>query len=552
MSLRRPDPGLPPRPLHPGPTRREVLSAAAGAALAAFLPGCAESRRRIEGRIVDASDARGHLLRGTPPTGAPTSVTETALVVVGAGVAGLSAAWKARRAGLEDLLVLDLEDRPGGTAGGGTTAGVPHPWGAHYVPCPTREQRTLCELLLEEGVVRGFDAEGRAIPVEDHLCRAPQERLFEAGQWHEGLWPRALATDEDDRQWTRFQAEVAALAARRDREGRRAFAIPLERSSRDPDLQALDAVPMSRWLLERGLTSPRLRWTVEYACRDDFGASLEETSAWAALHYHAARIAVPGDEPRPFLTWPQGNGFLVDRLARPLGDRLKTGTLVVAVEPERDRVVVRRLDLATGALHEVRARRAIVAVPRFVARRVVRGLPEVPGAAFSPWVVANLHLSEAPRSLGFPLAWDNVIAGSESLGYVVATHQSDRAARDTVLTWYRPFPGADPAASRTAIAAAPWERWRDAVLADLVPAHEDLLDVLLSIDVRRFGHGMPRPRPGFVRGEARAALARPFGPVHFAGAETAGLPLFEEAQWSGVRAAEEALAALGRPFESSL
>ena len=41
--------------------------------------------------------------------------------------------------------------------------------------------------------------------------------------------------------------------------------------------------------------------------------------------------------------------------------------------------------------------------------------------------------------------------------------------------------------------------------------------------------GVPRPRPGFVRGEARAALARPFGHVHFAGAETAGLPLFEEA-----------------------
>src|SRR5205085_8009577 len=96
VSRRRPDPGLPPRP-----TRREVLSAAAGAAFAAFLPGCAERRRGIEGRIVDASDARGHLLRGTPPSGAPASVTETALVVGGAGVAGLSAAWKARRAGLE-------------------------------------------------------------------------------------------------------------------------------------------------------------------------------------------------------------------------------------------------------------------------------------------------------------------------------------------------------------------------------------------------------------------------------------------------------------------
>jgi hypothetical protein len=229
-----------------------------------------------------------------------------------------------------------------------------------------------------------------------------------------------------------------------------------------------------------------------------------------------------------------------------------TGTLVVAVEAERDGVVVRRIDLATGAAHEVRARRAIVATPRFVARRIVRGLPEVAGAAFSPWVVANLRLDAPPSSVGFPLAWDNVVHGSDSLGYVVATHQADRAARDTVLTWYRPFPGADPAGARAAIAAAPWEAWRDAVLADLSPAHEDLADRVLSIDVRRFGHGMPRPRPGFVWGEARAALARPFGPVHFAGAETGGMPLFEEAQVSGVRAAEEAMAALGVRFATSL
>jgi hypothetical protein len=55
-----------------------------------------------------------------------------------------------------------------------------------------------------------------------------------------------------------------------------------------------------------------------------------------------------------------------------------------------------------------------------------------------------------------------------------------------------------------------------------------------------------------VWGGVRERAATPVGPVHFAGTDLGGLPLFEEAQWSGVRAAEEVLAALGRPFESSL
>jgi hypothetical protein len=90
------------------------------------------------------------------------------------------------------------------------------------------------------------------------------------------------------------------------------------------------------------------------------------------------------------------------------------------------------------------------------------------------------------------------------------------------------------------------------VLADLSPAHADFADRVVSIDVRRWGHAMVRPEPGFLFGPAREKAARPLGPVHFAAADLGGLPLFEEAQWSGVRAAEEALAALGRDFESSL
>jgi hypothetical protein len=80
-------------------------------------------------------------------------------------------------------------------------------------------------------------------------------------------------------------------------------------------------------------------------------------------------------------------------------------------------------------------------------------------------------------------------------------------------------------------------------LADLSRAHPDLPDLVARIDVARWGHAMLRPTPGFLSNPVRGLA--PVGGVHFAHADSAGLPLFEEAQDTGVRAAETILAARG-------
>ena len=71
----------------------------------------------------------------------------------------------------------------------------------------------------------------------------------------------------------------------------------------------------------------------------------------------------------------------------------------------------------------IRAEQVILAVPQFVAGRIVRPWREQPPghlAAFEygSWLVANLHLHGRPREEGVPLAWDNVPYESPSLGYV--------------------------------------------------------------------------------------------------------------------------------------
>ncbi len=540
-------------------SRRDVIVSFLGAAA---LQAC---RRRpappeVPGALVDRVHEVGHLLRGGELPRASEDAARLDCLVVGAGAAGLSAAWRLAGAGLESLLVLELEDVLGGTAQSGKNELSVFPWGAHYLPAPLSDAGPVPRLLRELGVVTGLDQTGAPTFAEEVLIHEPEERLFYKGEWYEGLYLRAGASAEDLAQLHRFEALTATLAAARDGKGRKAFAVPIETGSDDAEWTQLDRLSMAEWLAREGLTSPRLSWMVDYACRDDYGATAQHTSAWAALWYFCARQT--GQEKNDgYLSWPEGNGKLIAQLARGVGaERVKKGVLVHTVEKAEGGWHAHALDVKTRAPLRFFARQVVLATPRHVAGRVLAAWrtqrPKFLDAFTSgPWVVANLSLSKRPRGRGFPLAWDNVLYDSKSLGYVMASHQAQRASDHgpAVATWYYPLVEGDPVAARERLLATTYEDWRAIILADLLPAHFGMEKQLQRIEVMRWGHAMVRPVPGFIWGEARRQAQVPLeGSLHFAHSDLGGLALFEEANWHGVRAAEAVLAGLERASSSWL
>jgi glycine/D-amino acid oxidase-like deaminating enzyme len=482
-------------------SRRDLLAAYLGAPFAML--ACRERAPALPpGELVGASHELGHRLRDAPPP-RPERWESHDVVIVGGGVAGLAAAW--RLGG--KTLVLELEPEIGGTSRSTAT----YPWGAHYIVAPSEENAVLRKLLEEMGVMHGGTIG------EEFLCRDPEERLFYRGRWYEGLYLRAGASAEDVRQLRAFEAEIARWSQKRT------FAIPIALSSNEAD--ELDSLSMAEWLDQRGLTSPRLRWLVEYACRDDYGTLLGHTSAWAALFYFASR------DDRPVITWPEGNGRLVRHLAR-YAD-VRTGTLVHSV-----RSVDGGVEIVTNTTG-IRARKAIIAAPQFIASRLVGRPCEF---TYGSWMVANLTLRDRPVSTGFPLAWDNVLYESPSLGYVVSTHQRGIDHGPTVITYYYPLCDADPRAARSRLLAAGRDEWAEIALVDLSRAHPEIRQLTTRVDVMRWGHAMIRPTPGFVRSDALRAASRPLGNIHFANTDLSGVALFEEALFQGVRAGEEVLA----------
>ena len=542
-------------------SRRELVAAFLGAAAAS---ACRKEAPRppVPGGLVDHAFETGHLLREAGPLAVSAEPPQRVeVLVVGGGAAGLSAAWRLRGAGVTDVVVCELDVEPGGTARSGRNAISAFPWGAHYLPAPLESHGPVPRLLGELGVIAGVEEDGRPRILEEVLVRDPEERLFYKGTWYEGLYLRAGASAEDLAELARFEARMDGFSAARDAKGRKAFAVPTYRGSDDAEWTQLDRLSMAGWLRQEGFRSKRLLWMVDYACRDDYGTTADQVSAWAGVWYFCSRQDGKKRRNEGYLSWPEGNGHLVGFLADAVGrSRIRSNVLVHTVTPGTDGVRVDAVEAGTRRPLSFLARQVVLACPRFVAARVVAPWRKQPPAflaefQYGPWVVANLSLSEAPLSRGFPLSWDNVLYESQSLGYVVATHQRASALENgpTVFTWYYPLVGADVRAERTRALSLRYEDWEALVLADLTPAHVGLRERATELQVMRWGHAMIRPRPGFLWGGARQAAAESLGgQVHFAHSDLGGLALFEEPNAFGVRAAEKALKGLGRPVASWL
>jgi glycine/D-amino acid oxidase-like deaminating enzyme len=510
-------------------SRREFVAALIGAPA---LLGLTRKGRTIAGGFVDDGMSVGHAIRDRRRV-APESTSNAPrrripIAIVGGGIAGLSAAWELDRRGMRDFVLLELMKHAGGNARAGRNDVTAYPWAAHYVPVPGARATLVRELFEDLGVLK------HGIWEERYLCFSPQERLFLHGEWRSGIEPE-FALDARGREDFRRFAELVE-----EQQATGAFTIPsaLGRPAASP----LDGMSMAAWLDQQGLRSPALRWYVDYACRDDYGALAAHTSAWAGIHYFASRE----QEEKGPLTWPEGNGWIAQRLASRFERQIETNAPVSRIAREGERWLVH----APRATYVADA--VIFAAPTFTAPYVVDGWrgPR-PAYVYSPWLTANLTLERWPRESGrgAPPSWDNVIYGSPGLGYVVATHQSLRTfVPRTVWTYYWALAEHTPEAARQLLVERPWSDWRDLILADLERAHPDIRECVSRIDVLRMGHAMVRPSVGFLAARTNEAHAggAPGAGFYHAHSDRSGLSLFEEAQYEGVTAARKALARVGR------
>lgn len=489
----------------------------------------------------------GHYLRDRSALPPPSKTVETDVVILGSGVAGLTAAWKLRKSGRSDFLMLD-GPQPYGNAAGGRHGDLAYPTGGHYLPLPSPESVHVREILADLGMIQRGAMEEKPYYDERYVLHAPEQRLLRDGRWQDGLIPSEGVPAQELAEQQRFFAEVERLRHTRGSDGRRVFVFPAALSSDDPAWRQLDEITFKQWLERNGYRAPSLHWYLNYCCRDDYGTRYDHVSAWAGLHYHCSRWDQAANaEHGASLTWPGGLQALASAMERAAAVPRMEGA---AVSLKRSGAGVEALCFALkdGKPHSwlVKARKAVCAMPLYVAARVVEDMQGLGFDAgrdtpvYAPWMVANFLLKRFPEELPHaPLSWDNVVYQEPGLGYVVSTHQDIRVRppEKTVFSAYVALSDRTPVGARRWMTLARPEELLALAGADLKAAYgAGFAACVERVDITLRGHAMAAPLPGFRSNPGLKALRELDGAILFAHADLSGFSTFEEASWWGYRA----------------
>lgn len=452
-----------------------------------------------------------------PALAAPASEKVHDVIVVGAGVAGLTTAYRLKDL---DVLVLEKENAAGGKVRRELWGRARYPVAAGYMA--QVYYLPIAELFSELGI------KGDRIP-------EPGNSLFYAS-------PRAIVDDPFGAGVDKLPETEAVKAAlhrlKNDMialdKGREIGALPpMVEADRATDRQkALDA--RSFWDYMNGKYGPEVAAFSDRYSRSLFGVEAREVSALAGLVFFAADFGASGN-----ITWDGGPGVISEKLARRLGDRLKLGALVTAVRPDDDGVTVEYE--SAGQKRLARAKTAVIAVPSFVAKRVISPLPvwkeeALSSVRYSAYAVAIVGLDKRLYHQSFDLWSDSatVFTDLEPLDWG-RRPDSGPGTPAQILEAFVPL-GQDDGRRRLLAAQD------DKIAASVADGLERLLPgakaALLGVRVIRWGHAMPIDYPGYLTRQ-RAALERPAGRLVFAGVDTE-MPCIEGAIVSAFRAAKQA------------
>lgn len=414
-------------------------------------------------------------------------------VIVGAGLAGLSAAWDLRD---RNVLVLEAADRVGGRLRSERRGDNWLNWGGHVFSGPG----SVTDRYLRETGTEAPKLTGRLASV------SLNGKLITSGGVE--TFPFRLPMP--------FRARVnlvkTGLRLRRAvwQYGRVARPIPGE----DPAARQLRIMQFKddRSFMEWAGPMPEDVDLLFRATTTRSSGEPEEMAAGYGIGYFHQVWNREEGLSRNILG---GSATFTDNLAAGLGDRVRLNAPVSLVGQDGEGVTVRWTE--NGAEHEVRARHAIVAAQAHVTRKIVQGLPDDMAAAldfirYGPYVVGAFETSETR-----PMPWDPLYALATpkkvfsmmfNIANVRRTGEARRAPGGSLMA----YTAADSARALADVPDAEIAaRYRD----DLASIYPVSREVVKDVVIHRWSHGTSYPRVG--RSRIQSALVQPLGRIHLAG-----------------------------------
>jgi monoamine oxidase len=451
------------------------------------------------------------------------------VIVLGAGLAGLAAAYELMLAG-RDVIVLDARSRVGGRvltlrqpfldglyaeAGGkyvlgghSTVSSYAKRFGLELVPLPAARQPT-----------------SRLFHLQNHLIISPEGR--------EACLPYALSADEQQLGLTGlYRAYVAPLLE--------AVGDPLLASWPSPSATALDGLTLREALAARG-ASPAAIAAVSLGRFDLVGDGVDANSALGLLRREVLATSTGASG---IYTLSGGSDRLPAALAHALGERIQLGWAARRIEQEHATLRVQCLG-REGEPRTLTAERLVCAIPFSVLRdlEISPALPERKARAIRELEHTSVVrvFVQCRRRFWVERGWSHAWLTDLPIMHVLDASPT-QPRQSGILEAYIAGPRARAAAllsneERIAMAV------RNMSQLALELSSEVQLGTSYAWDLDPWARGaFAWFRPGQLT-DWGPALAAPEGRIHFAGDQTSPMPgWMEGALVSGRRAASEILA----------
>jgi oxygen-dependent protoporphyrinogen oxidase len=414
-------------------------------------------------------------------------------VIIGGGIAGLSAGWRLRH---RDVVLLEAEQRVGGRIKSEPRGRYWLNFGAHVFGGP--DSRT--GRLLDETGVRAAEVPGLLTGL------ALNGRILSSGRVE--TYPFRLPLAAGDRlALIRAGLRLRLAVMRYDRVARSRPGEPDARR-RMRTLAFLGNHSFSEFL---GPLPPDIDAIFRPTIERSSGEPEDVAAGYGVGYFHLVWNRTQGLS-RNILG---GSSTLTGALARALDGRIATASRVEEVAEEADAVRIRYTQ--DGASRELRAQYAVVATPADVTRSIVRDLPSevqesLERIVYGPYVVAAFLTGESAA-----MPWDGL--------YALATaKRSFNMLFNTANVLRVPGQPREPGGSLMVYSGAGLARRLfdaddesvvNTYLEDLYDLYPQLRGLIREAVVQRWERGLPYPRPGRYR--LQAALERPLGRLYLAG-----------------------------------
>jgi monoamine oxidase len=413
----------------------------------------------------------------------PSATAKSEIVIVGGGVAGLSAAYFLRG---KDWLLLEKEDHFGGNAYQEEFDGQPFATGSAYAYHGDEGDQLASELGLK-------------LPLVNMPDPTLVNKIYVPDTWKTGItqlpYPKEIVAS-----FLKFREDLLKMKIK-------------ER------MDELDALPFSKFTA--GYAPEVQQWWDIYG-PSNWGATTPDTSAYVGL-YNANDLFTGGDGKRAIL--PGGLGCITHKLVEVLQPKYKERMLgeaaVIAVVQDKDAVDVTYL--REGKLTTVAAKVVLMCTSKHITSRIVQGLPAEQRTAmrrmrFAPYPVVNLIFDKPVYNRGY----DNWCPGNSFTDFIVAdwTVRNDPGykQKNNILSFYTPL---REEFRSTLLEEADCKTLAARVLTDFQKILPEFNIDPIEVRIYRRGHPMFISAPGQYT-KNRIAAAQPMDRIYFGGNDSGG------------------------------